>query len=201
MFGDTTQMRRTALLTARFDFALAALRAGKSLHLQFGDSGPDERRIDRHRRGCVPASQPCLHRADQPRAVRRHAGANVGVRTMTETPLKVVKPEPAPSPTPNDALDIEALVARSALGDGLTDTSLAHDTRRQAEGLFPGSPGSRLPPPYRNLCPQDRRPDRDGVLHSGAEDAGAVGGSPALRSRHLHLSRRLAAAVADHVSA
>ena len=35
-----TQMRRTARLTARFDSALAALRAGKSLHLQFGDSGP-----------------------------------------------------------------------------------------------------------------------------------------------------------------
>ena len=124
-----------------------------------------------------------------------------GVRTMTETPLKVVKSEPASTPTPSDALDIEALWSGSGAGGRAHRYQLADDTRRQAEGLFPGSPGSRLPPPHRNLRPQDRGPDRDGVLHSGPEDARAVGGGPALRSRHLHLSRRLAAAVADHVSA
>ena len=42
---------------------------------------------------------------------------------MTETPLKVVKPEFAPSPTPEDAMDIQSLWLDSALGDGLTTTS------------------------------------------------------------------------------
>ena len=42
---------------------------------------------------------------------------------MTETPLKVVKPEFTPSPTPSDAMDIQSLWLDSALGDGLTTTS------------------------------------------------------------------------------
>ena len=148
-----------------------------------------------------PASSSPMCASYRPtRAVFRLAGQEWRP-TMTETPLKVVKSEPAPSTDAERRPGYRSPVAGSGAGGRAHRYKLADDTRRQAEGLFPGSPGSRLPPPHRNLRPQDRGPDRDVVLHSGAEDARAVGGGPALRSRHLHLPRRLSAAVADHVSA
>ena len=154
------------------------------------------------RRSSSPAqtSRPSAARCSPTPEPRPGASPKRRRNPMTEKPkLEVV--ENTPSPTPNDALDIEALWLDPALGDGLTDTSWHTIPVDKPKDFFRVHPDPRLPAPYRNLRPQDRRPDRNGVLHSGAGDAGAVAGSPTLRSRHLHLSRRLAAAVADDVSA
>ena len=105
---------------------------------------------------------------------------------MTDRPapkLEIV----SPAPTPSDALDIEALWLDPALGDGLTDSQLAFDTGRQAQGLFPGPSRSGFPAPHRDLRAQDRGPDRHRILHSRAGNARAVGGGAPLRSGHVHL--------------
>ena len=79
------------------------------------------------------------------------------------------------------------LVVDLALGDGLTDTNWQTIPVDKPKDFFRVHPDPDYPPPHRNLHPQDRRPDRNGVLHSGAEDARAVAGGPALHSRYLHL--------------
>ena len=118
---------------------------------------------------------------------------------MTDKPT-APKLEIVPSP-PHDALDIEALWLDPALGDGLTDTSWHAIPVGKPRDFFRVHPDPDFRRRTEIYAHKIEGADRHGVLHSGPEDARAAGGGAAVRSRHLHLSRRLSAAVAVDVPA
>ena len=113
------------------------------------------------------------------------------------TKLKLV----TPSPTPDDALDIESLWLDPGLDDGLTDSGLLSIPVDKPRDFFRVHPD----PAYRRRT-EIYAHKIEGEIETAyyilaPKMRGRLDRGPTLRPRHLHLSRRLAAAVADHVSA
>ena len=120
---------------------------------------------------------------------------------MADEPLPSLSLElVTPPPTPNDALDIESLWLDPALGDGLTDTSwhsIPADKPKDFFRVHPDRDYRRRTEIYAHKV----EGQIETAYYIWGRRCGDGWRKPALRSRDLHLSRRLTAAVADHVSA
>ena len=120
---------------------------------------------------------------------------------MTDKPTTAKMEIVSPSPTPSDASDIEALWLDPALGDGLTDTNwhtIPVDKPKDFFRVHPNSDYRRRTEIYAHKT--------EGQIETtyyilGPEMRGRLQEARVLRTCHLRLSRRLAARLADQVSA
>ena len=113
--------------------------------------------------------------------------------------LKPVEADKSYTPPP-DAIDIDSLWLDPKLGDGLVDVHFHVIPVDKPKDFFRVHPD----PDFRRrteIYAHKTEGQIETTYYIAGPRCGGGGGSPALRSRHLHLPRRLAAAVADHVSA